>query len=119
MLTGHVNWVVFVDLRRKTSSFNSFKLKSLDHLILGSKALSSDLYHADIYITNKLSNDKVVDCESGVVSVVVVAAVILRFQVVSAIEKLTDVSTACSFNDELSTRVIGSIICRINNQIVY
>ena len=79
MFTSPVNWIVTLNLIRKTRSRNCLKLESLNQLILTSQWFSSNSYHADIYSTYKLSNNKTVASKTTVVSVVVILSIVCWF----------------------------------------
>ncbi len=74
--------------------------------------------HADVYTSDKFTNNEVVDSETGVVCVVVAEAIILWLQVVAAVEEFADVSTASSFNNKLAAGVIWCIVGRIDDKVV-
>ena len=56
-----------------------------------------------------------VDCETGIVCVVVVLTVVLWFKIVAPIEELADIGSSSSLDDELATGVVRSIVSSVNN----
>jgi hypothetical protein len=77
MLSGHVDGEVLENLWGETSALDCFETEGFDQLILRSKAFTSNVHHTDVYTSDELTNNKMVDGETGVVGVAVVEALVL------------------------------------------
>jgi len=49
---------------------------------------------------------------------IVVLTISKRFQVVTTVEEFRDISTTATLNDKFTTRMVGSIVCSVKNEII-
>jgi hypothetical protein len=118
VLASHVDREVLENLGRETGSLNSFELEGLNELVLRSETFTSNMDHTYVDTADELSNNQMVNCETSVICVVVVEAVVLWLQIVSSVKELADVGATGPFDDEFTPGMIRSVVGSINDKVI-